>query len=325
MRQFDKDLLSEMYFRMNQARLFEEKVAWFFTQGMVHGTTHLAMGQEASIGAAMALEEGDLASLTHRGHAQAIGCGLDINKMMAEFLGRSTGYCKGKGGSMHIADIDAGNIGANGVVGGGYPLSCGAALTQKYKKTGKIVLCFAGDGSTNEGNFHEALNLASVWKLPVIFFIENNGYAMSTPIEQHMNIRNIAERSVAYGIPGMTIDGNDILQVYEITQKAASFARNGKGPVLIESLTYRYNGHSKSDRQLYRTQNEVETWKKKDPIIKLKNYLLENAAFTEEEIVHLEEGAHKSVEYAAKFAMHSADPKVQSVVEDVYAREVTRQ
>lgn len=219
---------------------------------------------------------------------------------------------------MHIADLKSGNIGANGVVAGGYPLSCGAALSQKYNKTGRVVLCFAGDGSTNEGNFHEALNLASVWKLPVIFFIENNGYAMSTPIEEHMNIENIAERAVSYGIPGMTIDGNNVLEVFEITKKAAEFARSGKGPVLIESLTYRYNGHSKSDRQLYRTQEEVAEWKKKDPILRLRGYLLGHELFSEEDLVHLEKGAKESVEYAAKYALHSPEPSLDTLLKDIY-------
>ncbi|HCX64192.1 MAG TPA: pyruvate dehydrogenase, partial [Eubacteriaceae bacterium] len=195
-----KETLMEMYLRMNHARFFEEKVAYFFSRGMVHGTTHLSVGQEASgVASCMALSEGDMVSLTHRGHSQAIGFGLDINKMMAELLGKETGYCKGKGGSMHIADIENGNLGANGIVGGGYCISTGAALTQQYQKTGKIVMTFAGDGSVNEGTFHEALNLASVWKLPVIFYIENNLYGMSNPISKSMNIKDIADRAKAYG------------------------------------------------------------------------------------------------------------------------------
>ncbi|MDO4288498.1 MAG: thiamine pyrophosphate-dependent dehydrogenase E1 component subunit alpha [Eubacterium sp.] len=315
-----RELLEKMYYRMNQARFFEEKVAWLFSRGLVHGTTHLAMGQEASaVGAGLALEKGDLVSLTHRGHAQAIGFGLDVNRMMAEFLGKATGYCGGKGGSMHIADIKAGNIGANGVVGGGYPLSCGAALTQKYRNTGKVVLCFAGDGSTNEGNFHEALNLASVWKLPVVFFVENNLYGMSTPIEKHMNIENISDRAAAYGIPGITIDGNDILEVYKITWKSLQYARAGKGPVLLESKTYRYNGHSKSDAQVYRTKAEVESWKKKDPILKFENYLSNSGQMSAEEMEALKSRAYQSIEDAVAFAESSPEPPITAVLEDVYA------
>ena len=175
-----KDIYREMYKRMNEARAFEQKVSWFFSRGMVHGTTHLSMGEEASgVAPCMALEDGDLITSTHRGHSQVIGKGVDLNKMMAELLGKATGYCKGKGGSMHIADIDSGNLGANGVVGGGHALSVGAALTQQMKKTGKIVLCFFGDGAANEGSFHEALNLASIWKLPVIFYCKNTLYGIS--------------------------------------------------------------------------------------------------------------------------------------------------
>ncbi|MDI3537706.1 MAG: acetoin:2,6-dichlorophenolindophenol oxidoreductase subunit alpha [Eubacteriaceae bacterium] len=318
--ELSEEILLKIYFRMNQARYFEEKVDYLFSRGLVHGTTHLAMGQEASaVASCMALEEGDLVSLTHRGHAQAIGFGLDVNRMMAEFLGKANGYCKGKGGSMHIADVENGNLGANGVVGGGFALSCGAALTQKYKETGKAVLCFAGDGATNEGSFHESLNLASVWKLPVVFFIENNGYGMSTPIKKHMNIDKIADRSQSYDIPGLTLDGNDFLEVYNVTTKALRYARAGKGPVLIESKTYRYNGHSKSDAQVYRSKEEVAEWKKKDPILKMKNYLLNRRIMTEEQIEALEVEAKNSIEAAYQFAKESPEPEITSVLDDVYA------
>jgi len=315
-----KETLMEMYLRMNHARIFEEKVAYFFSRGMVHGTTHLSVGQEASeVASCMALEDGDLASLTHRGHSQAVGFGLDINKMMAELLGKETGYCKGKGGSMHIADIHNGNLGANGIVGGGYCISVGAALTQQYQKTGKLVLCFAGDGSANEGTFHEALNLASVWKLPVIFFIENNLYGMSTPISKHMNITDIADRAKAYGIPGIIVDGNDPIEVYETVSKAAEGVRSGKGPVLIESKTYRWLGHSKSDAQAYRTKDEVQQWKEKDPIARLKKFMLENKIATAEEIEAVEQQARTNMEKAVEFANDSPEPPVESVTEDVYA------
>ncbi|MFZ7121470.1 MAG: thiamine pyrophosphate-dependent dehydrogenase E1 component subunit alpha [Eubacteriaceae bacterium] len=316
----NKENVLEMYYRMNVARHFEEKVAWFFSRGMVHGTTHLSVGQEASgVASCMALEKGDLVSATHRGHSQVIGFGLDINRITAELLGKETGYCKGKGGSMHIADVENGNLGANGIVGGGYSISVGAALTQQYKKTKKIVLCFAGDGSTNEGNFHESLNLASVWKLPVIFYIENNLYGMSTPIEKHMNIKDIADRAKAYGIPGIVIDGNDAIEVYEAVEKAAEHVRSGKGPVLIESKTYRWLGHSKSDAQAYRTKEEVEEWKSKDPIRRLRQYILENKIASENEIVEVEDKSQKTMDEAVEFAKNSPEPSLESVTEDVYA------
>ncbi|MBF7095553.1 thiamine pyrophosphate-dependent dehydrogenase E1 component subunit alpha [Alkalibacter mobilis] len=315
-----KETLMEMYLRMNHARLFEEKVAYFFSRGMVHGTTHLSVGQEASgVASGMALEKGDLASLTHRGHSQAIGFGLDINRMMAELLGKIDGYCKGKGGSMHIADIENGNLGANGIVGGGYCVSVGAALTQQYNKTGKLVLCYAGDGSTNEGSFHEALNLASIWKLPVIFFIENNLYGMSTHISNHMNIKDIADRAKSYGIPGIIVDGNDPIEVYETVQKAAEGVRSGKGPVLIESKTYRWLGHSKSDAQAYRTKEEVNEWKEKDPIARLRKFMIDNKMATEEEMDQVEKQAKENMEKAVEFAKESPEPPVESVTEDVYA------
>lgn len=315
-----KETLLEMYLRMNEARLFEEKVAWFFARGMVHGTTHLSIGQEASgVASCMALEKGDLVSATHRGHSQVIGFGLDLNRITAELLGKETGYCKGKGGSMHIADVENGNLGANGIVGGGYSISVGAALTQQYKKTGKVVLCFSGDGSTNEGNFHESLNLASVWKLPVIFYIENNLYGMSTPIEKHMNIKDIADRAKSYGIPGIVIDGNDAIEVFESIEKAAEYCRSGKGPVMIESKTYRWLGHSKSDAQAYRTKEEVEEWKAKDPIKRLRTYMIENEIASEDEVNKVEENAKLAMEAAVEFAVNSPEPPVESVTEDVYA------
>lgn len=318
--ELSEEILLEMYLKMNQARLFEEKVDYLFSRGLVHGTFHSSMGQEASgVASCMALEQGDLVSLTHRGHSQAIGFGLDVNLMMAEFLGKATGYCKGKGGSMHIADVKNGVISANGVAGGGFGLSCGAALSQKINKTGKIVFCFAGDGATNQGSFHESMNLASIWKLPIVFYIENNGYGMSTPISRHMKIENIADRGLAYDVPGLAIDGNDFLNVYDVVTKATRFVRAGKGPVLLEAKTYRYNGHSKGDAQVYRAKEEVARWKREDPLLKLKNYLKEYHVFSDEQIEKIEEEAKESIEVALKFAMDSKEPEITTVLDDVYA------
>ena len=318
--ELSEGILLRMYYKMNQARFFEEKVDDLMSRGLVHGTTYLSIGQEATgVVSCLALAKGDLVSLTHRGHSQAIGFGLDVNLMMAELLGKATGYCKGKGGSMHIADVKNGNLGANGVVGGGFNLSCGAALTQKYKKTGKVVLCFAGDGATNEGSFHESLNLASIWKLPIVFLIENNLYGLSTPVSKHMNIENISDRSTSYDIPGITIDGNDPLEVYNMLLKALRYARAGKGPVLLEAKTYCYNGHSKSDAQDYRPKEEVEEWRKKDPLLKLKNYLKDNQVFTDKQIQTIEDEARNSIENALEFAMASPEPEVTAVLDDVYA------
>ncbi len=316
----DKETILEMYKRMNQARAFEEKVSYFFARGMVHGTTHLSVGEEASsVAACMALNKDDLITSTHRGHSQVIGKGIDLNKMMAELLGKYTGYCKGKGGSMHIADVEAGNLGANGVVGGGHGIAVGAALTQQMKKTGKIVLCFFGDGASNEGSFHESLNLASVWKLPVIFYCENNLYGMSVPVKNSMNIKDIAIRAKAYGIPGYVVDGNNAIDVYNLIKEASEYVRSGKGPVLVESKTYRWLGHSKSDAQVYRTKEEVEEWKRKCPIRRLRKYILENNIAKEEELNDIEKTAKDQIEEAVEFANNSPNPPIETVTEDVYA------
>lgn len=315
-----KEILTEMYKRMNEARAFDEKLNTFFKKGLMHGTTHLSIGEEASgVASCMALEEDDYITSNHRGHSHIIGKGIDINRMMAEIFGKSTGYCKGKGGSMHIANLDRGNIGSNGVVGGGFAIATGAALTQKMKSTGKIVLCFFGDGASNEGSFHESMNMASVWKLPVIFFCENNLYGMSTPIEKSMNIKDIAIRAKSYGIPSYTADGNNAIDVYETTGKAAEYCRSGKGPVLIESKTYRYLGHSKSDKNLYRTQKEIEEWKKKDPIKRLRKYLIKNGILTEEEVTKIEEQVTGEIEVAVQFAKDSPGSSLDSLTEDIYA------
>ena len=316
----DKETILEMYKRMNQARAFEEKVSYFFARGMVHGTTHLSVGEEASsVAACMALNKDDLITSTHRGHSQVIVKGIDLNKMMAVLLGKYTGYCKGKGGSMHIADVEAGNLGANGVVGGGHGIAVGAALTQQMKKTGKIVLCFFGDGASNEGSFHESLNLASVWKLPVIFYCENNLYGMSVPVKNSMNIKDIAIRAKAYGIPGYVVDGNNAIDVYNLIKEVSEYVRSGKGPVLVESKTYRWLGHSKSDAQVYRTKEEVEEWKKKCPIRRLRKYILENNIAKEEELNDIEKTAKDQIEEAVEFANNSPNPPIETVTEDVYA------
>lgn len=315
-----KETLIEIYKRINQARAFEEKVSYFFSRGMVHGTTHLSVGEEASsVAAAMALEEGDLVTSTHRGHSQIIGLGVDLNKMMAELLGKATGYCKGKGGSMHIADLENGNLGANGIVGGGHGIAVGAALTQQYKNTGRIVLCFFGDGASNEGSFHEALNLASVWKLPVIFYCENNLYGMSTHVKDSMNVEHVAQRASAYGIPGHIIDGNNAVEVYSKMKEIAEYVRAGHGPVLVESKTYRYLGHSKSDANVYRTREEIEEWKKKDPIPNMRQYLIENQILSAEEVAEIEKNAKADIEAAVEFANNSPMPEISTVLEDIYA------
>ncbi|QXW66345.1 thiamine pyrophosphate-dependent dehydrogenase E1 component subunit alpha [Streptobacillus moniliformis] len=321
MEKLTKEQLLDMFKKMQEARIFDLKVAQLVKKGKVPGMTHFSVGEEAaSVGAIAALNDDDIITSNHRGHAQVIAKGIDLNAMMAEILGKYTGICKGKGGSMHIADVDSGNLGANGIVGGGHGISVGAALTQQMKKTGKIVVCFFGDGATNEGSFHEALNMASIWKLPVIFYSINNGYGISADIKKMTNIEHIHLRSASYGIPGMFIpDGNNVLDVYEEFKKAVDYVRGGNGPVLIESVTYRWLGHSSSDPGKYRTKEEVETWKKKDPVENLRKYLIENNIATEQELLDIDASVKKAVDDAVVFAENSPLPPLESAFEDIYA------
>lgn len=318
-KKISKEKLMEMYVKMLHTRKFEEKVAYFFSMGMVHGTTHLYVGEEATgVGACCALEDKDLITSTHRGHGHCIGKGIDINKMMAELLGKETGYCKGKGGSMHIADLTRGNLGANGVVGGGQPIAVGAGLTLKMKKLDQVVVCFFGDGASNEGSFHESLNLASVWKLPIIFICENNLYGMSTHISRHMNIKDISIRASSYGIPGKSIDGNDVIEVYNTVLEAKEYVKNN-GPILIVANTYRITGHSKSDANVYRTKEEIAEWREKCPIKRMRKYLEENKIFISNELDEIEKKATDDIEQAVEFAKKSPYPSIDAILEDVYA------
>ncbi|OAJ73518.1 pyruvate dehydrogenase [Brevibacillus sp. SKDU10] len=313
--------LVELLHQMWVIRFFDEKVDEFFAKGLIHGTTHLCVGQEATAAGAIAvLQPADKITSTHRGHGHCIAKGADVNKMMAELFGRETGYCKGKGGSMHIADVEKGNLGANGIVGGGIPIAVGAALTSQMKKLGYVTISFFGDGASNEGSFHESLNMASIWKLPVIFFCENNQYGMSGPVTEMVNIENIADRSKAYGIPGVVVDGNDLLAVMNAVAEAAERARRGEGPTLIEAKTYRYKGHSKSDAKKYRTREEELDWRKnRDCIKRLQDVLIEKGLLTQEQAKEIEQQAKKEIEDAVMFAEKSPMPSLDTLEEDVYA------
>ncbi|NKQ18280.1 thiamine pyrophosphate-dependent dehydrogenase E1 component subunit alpha [Brevibacillus laterosporus] len=313
--------LVELLHQMWVIRFFDEKVDEFFAKGLIHGTTHLCVGQEATAAGAIAvLQPEDKITSTHRGHGHCIAKGADVNKMMAELFGRETGYCKGKGGSMHIADVDKGNLGANGIVGGGIPIAVGAALTSQMRKLGYVTISFFGDGASNEGSFHESVNMASIWKLPVIFFCENNQYGMSGPVTEMVNIEHIAERSKAYGIPGVVVDGNDLFAVMNAVAEAAERARRGEGPTLIEAKTYRYKGHSKSDAKKYRTREEEMDWRKnRDCIKKLQEELIEKGLLTQEQAKEIEQQAKKEIEEAVVFAEESPMPSLDTLEEDVYA------
>lgn len=321
MAKIPKEKLLHMHRLMLDIRNFDNKVNQMVKKGQVPGMTHFSVGEEAAnVGAIAAIGQQDFITSNHRGHGQSIAMEIDLNGMMAEIMGKATGTCKGKGGSMHIADLDNGNLGANGIVGGGMGMAIGAALTQKMKNTGKIVLCCFGDGACNEGTFHETLNLASIWKLPVIFYSINNFYGISTPIKNVINVDYNYQRASAYGIPGHFIeDGNDIVAVYEKMQEAVEYVRNGNGPVLVESVTYRWFGHSTSDPGKYRTKEEVDSWKKKDPIVKFRNYLVDNNLATAQELDELDVQSKAAVEDAVKFALNSPEPSYESAFEDVFA------
>jgi len=315
-----KEKFVEMYKRMLEIRFFEEKVFDLYAQNLVPGTIHLYLGEEAvAVGVCSLLRKDDYITSTHRGHGHCIAKGAELKRTMAEILGKKTGYCKGKGGSMHIADFKIGMLGATAVVGAGLPIAVGAGLSAKLRKTDQVVACFFGEGASNQGTFHESINMASIWKLPVIFVCENNLYAMGTRQSTVMAIENVADRAVAYGIPGVVVDGNDVLAVYEATQRAVERARKGEGPTLIECKTYRHKGHSRVDPAKYRPKEEVEEWLAKDPIKRFKEKLLQTNTLTEPEIQQIEKEVSAEIEEAVKFAMESPYPAPEEALEDVYA------
>ncbi|RCW84903.1 pyruvate dehydrogenase E1 component alpha subunit [Halanaerobium sp. DL-01] len=314
----------KMYRDMWRIRQFERKVDQFISRGDITGTTHLYIGEEATaVGAINALKDEDYISSTHRGHGHAIAKGSDIKEMMAELFGKRTGACKGKGGSLHIIDTSTNNLGANGIVGGGIPIAVGAALALKMQNRDEVVLNFFGDGAMNQGAFHEAANLAAAWNLPVVFLCENNQYGMSTSIEKAFKIKDLAKRGEAYGIPGVRVDGNKALEVYDTVLEAAKKARNGGGPSLIVSETYRWKGHSKSDAKVYRTKEEEEEWKQRDPIADFEQILIEQNLLDEDKIKEIKNEVDAEVKEAVEFAKESPYPDKDEIFDDVYVdREV---
>jgi pyruvate dehydrogenase E1 component alpha subunit len=315
-----KDALVAMLRRMLAIRYFEQSILRLFEQDQVRGATHVYLGEEAvAVGVCTALRPDDYISSTHRGHGHCIAKGGDLNKMMAELLGKATGYCKGKGGSMHIADLDLGILGANGIVGSGIPIAVGAALGSTIQGEDRVAVAFFGDGASNTGAFHEGINLAAVWKLPVVFVCENNMYAVSTSTRESLAIGGVVERAAAYGIPGVQVDGNDVLQVYEAAREAVARAREGKGPTLLECLTYRWTGHTVGDPGLYRNKEEVEAWKQQDPILRFRDYLIEAGILTQEEYDAIDGEEKERLERAIAFAQESPEPSVEALLEDLYS------
>ncbi|MBE9604299.1 thiamine pyrophosphate-dependent dehydrogenase E1 component subunit alpha [Acetobacteraceae bacterium H6797] len=315
--------LREALRRMMLVRRFEEGAEEAYMRGLIHGTMHLSIGQEASaIGICTPLEQRDYITSTHRGHGHCIGKGAEVKRMFAEFFGKETGYCKGRGGSMHIADPAMGNLGANGIVGGGIPIAVGAALSAKRRGTGSVVVSFFGDGANNEGAFHEALNMASLWKLPVIFVCENNNYGMSTSMARSTSVPNVADRAAAYGMPGVIVDGNRFADVAEASFQAVERARRGEGPTLIESKTYRIRGHSRSDRNRYRTKEEIESWQGRDPIRLFEEELLELGVMRSDDVAALRAEVEAEIAAAIDFARESPSPDLSALTRDVYTRDI---
>ncbi len=313
-----------MYRRMAIIRQFEEKAAALVNQGKLVGEVHSYAGQEASgVGVCLALEQDDYITSTHRGHGHVIAKGADLKLMMAELFGRKNGLCKGKGGSMHVADVSLGILGANGIVAGGLPIATGAAFSAQVRDSSQVAVCFFGDGASNEGAFHETMNLASAWKLPVVFVCENNKYHEFSP-SAPVTAGTIHGRAAAYEMPGVKVDGQDVMAVYQAAQEAIARARAGEGPSLIETDTYRYYGHFIGEENLfppYRSEEEIESWRKRDPIILFRAWLIEQGYAAEADLKAIDEQVEADIEEAAAFAEDSPWPEAEEALEDVFAQE----
>lgn len=300
------ELYLEYFSKMLLIRYFEEKIDWLFKRNMLPGTAHLCLGQEAvAVGAISATNSDDFVISTHRGHGHLLAKGGDPKKVLCEIMGKEPGYCKGIGGTQHLCAMKISFLGTNGITGGGIPIATGVGLNLKLRKRKQVVLCFFGDGAVNQGTFHESLNMASIWKVPVVYVCENNLYAMSTSVEESMNIKDIAIRAGSYNIPAEIVDGMDIMEVKDAVARAVKRARDGQGPTLIEAKTYRYCGHSKSDPRRYRTKEEEEFWQKKDPLIQLEKLLIDDGIDIAE-LKSLKDRTKDSIEEAFNFAMSAA-------------------
>lgn len=318
---WDEELLCRFYRTMVTIRFFEQTVEKHFLAGEIPGFVHLYIGEEAiATGVCANLTKDDYIASTHRGHGHSIAKGADVSRMMAEIFGRKTGYCKGKGGSMHIADFSVGMLGANGVVGGSLPLATGAALAAKMLGQKRVAVAFFGDGASNRGTFHESANLASVWKLPVIFLCENNQYASTTPYRSSTSVEDIADRARGYGMPGVIVDGNDVFAVYEAAKAAVERARDGGGPSLVEAKTYRIKGHFVGDPELYRSKEEVqEIFAKTDPISRFERQVSSEGSLSREKLDSIKLEVQELIDKALAFAKESPEPDPSELFSDVYA------
>ncbi len=311
-----KQLAKEFYTSMYRIRRFEEEVFEFYKRGLMPGLAHLYLGEEAiAAGACRAVGPKDYIGSTHRGHGHLVARGADTKRMMAEILGKGTGYSKGKGGSMHIIAMDKGILGANGIVGGEIPIATGAAYAVKYRQTDQVVLCFLGDSASNQGSFHESVNMAAAWDLPIVYIIENNSFGISVDIHRVTKEHDLAKRAVGYGIPGVTIDGNDVFLVYETVKKAVERARKGEGPSIVECKTWRWQGHHVGDPATYRSAEKTEEWKAKEPIGNLEALNL----LKEEEIKEIRDAIDAEIAEACKFAEDSPYADASEAYTDVFS------
>lgn len=318
-KKYGKELLGKLYSTMFRIRKFEEEVLEFYKFGKMPGLAHVYIGEEAvASGACAALQDGDYAVSTHRGHGHVIAQGADTRKMMAEILGKVDGQCRGKGGSMHIMDVSKGILGANGIVGGGIPIATGAAYSAKLRNSDQVALAFFGDAASNEGTFHESINMAAAWKLPVVYIIENNLYGISVALDRVVNA-DLSLRAHGYGINGVSVDGNDVLKVYEAVKAAVDFARAGNGPTIIECRTYRWYGHHSGDPASYRPKEEAAAWRERCPVRNFRERLLNDKLLTEKEVADLETGVIAEIHEAAKFAENSPYPDPAEAFADIFA------
>jgi pyruvate dehydrogenase E1 component alpha subunit len=319
-KKYDRETLAGLYRKMFQARLFEETLYFLFLEGKIPGSLHQSQGQEAvSVGVCSLLNKDDVVYSTHRPHSDYLAKGADMTRLIAEILGRRDGCCKGKGGSMHICDVSVGAMPANAIVGGNVPIAAGSALAFKLKGSRQVAVSFTGDGAANEGVWHEALNLAALYNLPVLFVTINNQWASSTPFKQSVRVEHISERAVAYGMPGVTADGMDVLAVREATEPALERARSGKGPTLLEFMCYRFVGHSRSDPANYRSKEEVEAWKQRDPVAVTRAKLIASKLMNEKAVTELESHVKAAIDAAVAEADKSPLPAPEECLEDVYA------
>lgn len=315
-----KEKMVEMYRKMLQIRYFEEKVYYLFVQGILPGTVHLYAGQEAvAVGVCSNLRKEDFITSTHRPHGHFIAKGGMLKQLMAELYAKKTGCSKARGGSMHLCDFNVGMAPSIAIVAAAVPVAAGMGLAFKLKRTDQVVACFFGDGATNQGAWHEGVNIAAIWSLPVIFVCENNMYAASTRTSTMMLVKNVADRASGYGIPAVVVDGNDVLAVYNAVHEAVKRARSGLGPTLVECLTYRHRGHSRGDPAHYRPKEEVEEWLKKDPIPRFRNKLIELNVLTKDKAEEIEKGVLTEIDEAVKFAETSPLPSPEGALQDVFA------